>query len=67
MYLGEAWNGTEQKINVIRLREECVVCLSLELQHIECALTHDVNDLYVTADRGHILIVQSNIVILHSP
>ncbi len=43
--------------SVIWLREKCVVCLSLELQQIECALTNDANDLYVTADRGHILIV----------
>ncbi len=40
-----------------RLREKCVVCLSLELQQTECALTHDVDDLYVRVDHGHILIV----------
>ncbi len=43
--------------NAIWLREKCVVCLSLELQQTECALVHDVNDLYVMADRGHILII----------
>ncbi len=34
-----------------------VVRLSLELK---CALTHNANDLYVTADREHILFVQDN-------
>ncbi len=29
----------------IRLREKCVVCLSVELQQIECALTDDVTRL----------------------
>ncbi len=43
--------------SVIWLREESVGCLSLELQQIECPLMHDVNDLYVTANCGHILIV----------
>ncbi len=33
------------------------MCLSLELQQTECALMHNVNNLYVTADRGHTLIV----------
>ncbi len=42
--------------SVIWLREKCIVCLSLELQQIECALTHSIYDLYVKADRGHILI-----------
>ncbi len=40
----------------IWLREKCLVFLSLELQQIECALTHAANRLCVTADRGHILI-----------
>ncbi len=44
---------------MIWLKEKCVVCLSLELQQIESALTHDVNNLYVMADRGYILIVHS--------
>ncbi len=43
--------------SVIKLIEKCIVGLSLELQQIECALTHNANDLYVTADRGHVLIV----------
>ncbi len=30
---------------------DLVVCLSVELQQIECALTHDVNNLCVMADR----------------
>ncbi len=34
-----------------------IVCLSLELQLIECTLMHDANDLYVKVDHGHILIV----------
>ncbi len=40
-------NGTERNRaanSVIHLREKCLVCLSLELQHIECALTYDVNN-----------------------
>ncbi len=28
------------------------------VQQIECALTNDLNNLYVTADHGHILIVR---------
>ncbi len=43
--------------NVIWLREKCVESLSRELQQIECALTHNVNHLYVPADCGHILII----------
>ncbi len=33
------------------------VISAVELQLIECALTHDVHDLYVMADRGHTVIV----------
>ncbi len=52
---------------VIWLREKCVVSLSLELQQIECALTHDVNVLYVTAYRTQSNPSQSNIVISQTP
>ncbi len=48
-------NGAADR--VIWLREEHVVCLSLELQQTECALMHDVNDLYEMGVSGHILIV----------
>ncbi len=41
--------------SVIWLREKCAV-LSVELQQIECTLMDDLNNLYVNADRGHILI-----------
>ncbi len=41
--------------------------LSLELQQIDCALTHDVNDLYVMADRGHVLIVRGLMSSYHTP
>ncbi len=44
-----------------------VVRLSVELQQIECALTHDANNLYVTADRGHILNVHSLISSYRTP
>ncbi len=51
--------------SVIWLREKCVLCLSVEVQQIEWALTHNANDLYV--NRGHILIFsQSNIIISHT-
>ncbi len=46
---------------------DCVLCLSLELQQIEYALMHNVNDLYVTADRGHSNHSWSNNVISHTP
>ncbi len=42
---------------VIWFKEKSVVCPSLELQKMERALTDDVNDLCVTAECGHILIV----------
>ncbi len=54
-YLSVKRNGLAN--SVITLKYKCVVCLSLELQQIECALTHDVNDLYVTTDHGYIVIV----------
>ncbi len=47
-YLHVFTGGMEQNRagnSVIWLREKCVVCLSLELQQIECTLMHDVNDL----------------------
>ncbi len=40
--------------SLILLREKCV---SEPRTATECTVTHDVNDLHVTADRGHILIV----------
>ncbi len=45
--------GTEQS------NRECdfIVCLSLELQQIGCALTHDLNDPHVTVDCEHFLTV----------
>ncbi len=43
--------------SVIWLREKCFVSLSPELQQTECALMNNVNDLYVTANCGHILII----------
>ncbi len=47
---------------------DVVVRLSLELQQTECALTHDVNDLYIMADRGHVLVIHSLISsISHTP
>ncbi len=58
VYSWEARNGTQVAKSLIGLREKRVVCLSVELQQIECALMHDANELYVTADRGHILIVR---------
>ncbi len=52
---------SSKQASVIWLREKCVVCLSLELQRTEHALLHDVNDLYVPANHGHILITHSPI------
>ncbi len=43
--------------SVIWLREKCVVYLSLELQQIECALAHGVNDLCVKANCEHFPII----------
>ncbi len=34
------------------------LCLSLELQQVECTLMDDVNNLYVKVDHGHILIIR---------
>ncbi len=51
-------NGAANDSCVIRSREKYVVCLNLELQQTECALTHNANDLYITEDRRHILIVR---------
>ncbi len=47
-------NGVANR--VIWLRKKSVECVSLELQQIDCALTHDVDHLYVS-DCGHILII----------
>ncbi len=62
---GMEQNGVEHSL--IWLREKCIVCLSLELQQIECVMTYDANKLYVTADRGHILIVHGLISSYHTP
>ncbi len=40
--------------------------MSLEPQHIECALKHSANDLYAMADRGHILIIHGLILSYHT-
>ncbi len=42
-------------------------CESVELQQTDSALRHDVNDLGVTADHGHILIVLGLISSYHAP
>ncbi len=56
--------GMEQN-DLVEIKCVCVQYLSLELQQTECALMHDVNDLYVTADRGHTLIAHSLISSYH--
>ncbi len=57
----EGMERNGQANSVVWMREKCVMCLSLELQLIEYALTHNVNELYVTANREHILIVHGPI------
>ncbi len=54
VYVRVFMGGTEQ--NGVA-NSDFVVCLSLELQQIECVLMHDANNLYVTEDRGHIPII----------
>ncbi len=53
--------------NLIWLRGKMLLCLSVDLQQIECALTHNVNDLYVTVDHRHILIVHGLIPSFRTP
>ncbi len=43
------------------------MCLNLELKQIECALTRNANDVYVTVDHGHILIVHNLISSYRTP
>ncbi len=38
--------------SLIRLREKCVVCLSVELQQIECTLTDDVTSLVAVRNKN---------------
>ncbi len=63
--VGMKWNVAAN--SVIWLREKCVVSLSVKLQHTECALTHDVNDLNVMSHPGHILIVHGLISSFRTP
>ncbi len=53
--------------SVIWLREKCVVCLSLELQQIECALMHDVGDLFEGGWWTHADWSWSNVLISYTP
>ncbi len=54
-------HGTERRSKQCDLVERkmcCSLCLSPEVQQIECALMHNASDLSVTVDHEHILIVQ---------
>ncbi len=50
------WRQTTERSNivnsVIQLREKCVVCLSVELQQIECTLTDDVTRLVAVRNKN---------------
>ncbi len=57
------WHETEWSIKSY----DFVVCLSVEVKWMECALMHDDNDLCVIVDHGHILIIHGLIPSYHTP
>ncbi len=65
-YLWEVCNVTQWQIAWTSW-EKNALCLTVEMQQIECASVHNVNHLYVMVDRGHILIVHGPTLLYCTP